>query len=79
MKATKTLETQALQGTTFKHNGEGGIRTLGTIAGTLVFETNAFDHSATSPGCFNSHFTLSHSFEATPMSITYSTTDSLIE
>lgn len=25
MKATKTLETQALQGTTFKHNGEGGI------------------------------------------------------
>ncbi len=30
-------------------NGEGGIRTLGTIAGTSVFETDAFDHSATSP------------------------------
>jgi hypothetical protein len=30
-------------------SGEGGIRTLGTIAGTPVFETGAFDHSATSP------------------------------
>ena len=29
--------------------GEGGIRTLGTREGTAVFETVAFDHSATSP------------------------------
>jgi hypothetical protein len=32
-----------------KHGGEGGIRTLGTIAGTLVFETSQFNHSCTSP------------------------------
>lgn len=29
--------------------GEGGIRTLGTVAGTPHFECGAFDHSATSP------------------------------
>jgi hypothetical protein len=29
--------------------GEAGIRTLGTLAGSTVFETAAFDHSATSP------------------------------
>ena len=29
--------------------GEGGIRTLDTLAGITVFETAAFDHSATSP------------------------------
>src|SRR5688572_12703206 len=30
-------------------NGEGEIRTPGTIAGTPVFETGAFNRSATSP------------------------------
>jgi len=30
-------------------SGEGGIRTLVTLSGKLVFETNAIDHSATSP------------------------------
>ncbi len=30
-------------------SGEGGIRTLDTLAGISVFETDAFDHSATSP------------------------------
>ena len=29
--------------------GEGGIRTHGTRKGSTVFETAAFDHSATSP------------------------------
>ena len=29
--------------------GEGGIRTLGTVAGSLVFETSQFNHSCTSP------------------------------
>ena len=29
--------------------GEGGIRTLGTLASTTVFETAPFDHSGTSP------------------------------
>jgi len=31
-------------------SGEGGIRTLVTVSGKLVFETNAFNRSATSPG-----------------------------
>ena len=29
--------------------GEGGIRTHGTVSCTLLFESGAFDHSATSP------------------------------
>ena len=29
--------------------GEGGIRTLGTVAGTAVFKTATFNHSVTSP------------------------------
>ena len=29
--------------------GEGGIRTLGTLASSTVFETAPFDHSGTSP------------------------------
>jgi hypothetical protein len=32
-----------------KINGEGGIRTLETLAGLLVFETSTIDHSVTSP------------------------------
>ena len=31
-------------------SGEGGIRTHGTVAGTLVFKTRALNHSTTSPG-----------------------------
>ena len=31
-------------------SGEGGIRTLGTVARTTVFETATIDRSATSPG-----------------------------
>ncbi len=30
-------------------SGEQGIRTLGTVTGTLDFESSAFDHSASSP------------------------------
>src|SRR5262249_29450931 len=30
-------------------SGEGGIRTPGTVAGTLVFETSTIGHSVTSP------------------------------
>jgi hypothetical protein len=33
-------------------NGEGGIRTLGEVAPTPVFETGTFGHSVTSPGFF---------------------------
>ena len=33
-----------------KYGGEGGIRTHGTVAGTLVFKTRALNHSTTSPG-----------------------------
>ena len=29
--------------------GEGGIRTLGAVSSSLVFETSDFDHSPTSP------------------------------
>ena len=32
-----------------KNGGRGGIRTPGTIAGSAVFKTAAFDHSATLP------------------------------
>gem|GEM_PF-5657604 len=32
-----------------KNGGEGGIRTHGTITGTAVFKTAAFNRSATSP------------------------------
>src|SRR5690349_7098880 len=34
----------------FGRNGEGEIRTPATLAGRPVFETGAFNHSATSPG-----------------------------
>ena len=32
-----------------KNGGERGIRTLGEVAPTTIFETVAFDHSAISP------------------------------
>ncbi len=31
------------------NGGEAGIRTLGTVTSTTVFETAPFDHSGTSP------------------------------
>ena len=31
------------------HGGEGEIRTLDTLAGILLFESSALNHSATSP------------------------------
>jgi hypothetical protein len=37
-------------GAMMKTCGEGGIRTLGTVARTTVFETATIDRSATSPG-----------------------------
>ena len=36
-------------GRAISKGGEGGIRTLGTLAGTLVFETSTIGHSVTSP------------------------------
>ena len=33
----------------YKYGEEGGIRTHGTVAGTLVFKTRALNHSTTSP------------------------------
>ncbi len=35
-----------------ENGGETGIRTLGTLAGTTVFETAPFNHSGTSPRYF---------------------------
>ena len=35
--------------TTNEYGGEGGIRTLETPKGLLVFETSPIDHSGTSP------------------------------
>ncbi len=35
----------------FFHGGEGGIRTLDTLAGMRLFESRRFDHSRTSPCC----------------------------
>lgn len=39
-----------------RYGGEGGIRTLGEIAPTTVFETVPFGHSGTSP--MGAYFTL---------------------
>ena len=36
--------------------GEGGIRTHGTVAGTLVFKTRALNHSTTSPEVYSVGF-----------------------
>ena len=35
--------------TAWSESGEGGIRTLGTLTGTLVFETSTIGRSVTSP------------------------------
>ena len=37
----------------YKYGGEGGIRTHGTVAGTLVFKTRALNHSTTSPEVYS--------------------------
>src|SRR5687768_16960012 len=37
-------------------NGGGGIRTHGTLAGTPVFKTGAFNRSATPPGRVSGRF-----------------------
>ena len=37
----------------YKYDGEGGIRTHGTVAGTLVFKTRALNHSTTSPEVYS--------------------------
>ena len=42
-------ENSALMARVFNHCGEGEIRTLETLTSLPVFETGAFDHSATSP------------------------------
>src|SRR5690554_1766507 len=42
-KAPKMMDQQRRNG------GEGGIRTLGTLTRSTVFETAPFDHSGTSP------------------------------
>ena len=34
----------------FRFHGQGGIRTLETLAGLPVFETGSFSHSDTCPG-----------------------------
>ena len=39
-----------VEGLAVSDNGEGEIRTPATLAGRPVFETGAFNHSATSPG-----------------------------
>ncbi len=46
-----TLPFKVLEGFLPKEDngGETGIRTLGPLAGTTVFETAPFDHSGTSP------------------------------
>jgi hypothetical protein len=42
----KVIENQTLEK---ENGGERGIRTLGTLARSTVFETAPFDHSGTSP------------------------------
>ena len=37
----------------YKYGGEGGIRTHGTVAGTLVFKTRALNHSTTPPEVYS--------------------------
>jgi hypothetical protein len=48
-KACKHSVLQAFQQIDNRVSGEGGIRTLGTVARTTVFETATIDRSATSP------------------------------
>ena len=54
LKCRKPQVTGALGFSTYRResekNGEGGIRTPGAVACTLVFETSSISHSDTSPG-----------------------------
>jgi hypothetical protein len=47
------LSTRQVDGVRKKY-GEGGIRTLGSISATPVFETGPIGHSGTSPDCCHS-------------------------
>jgi len=46
---TKTAKNEGKSNAKNADGGEGGIRTLGTLARSTVFETAPFDHSGTSP------------------------------
>ena len=48
-KARIVLISTPIQKASAGEGGEGGIRTLGTVAHTTVFETVPFDRSGTSP------------------------------
>ncbi len=55
MRSVQTLRSSpptkmALEALIFCIGGEGEIRTLDQVSPMPVFETGAFDHSATSPG-----------------------------
>ena len=49
MATTQTTSRHQVMMTACSEGGEGGIRTLGTIAGTHDFQSCSFDHSDTSP------------------------------
>ena len=49
---TKLTKVRCVKVPLRKYGGERGIRTLGTVARTTVFETAPFDHSGTSPRRF---------------------------
>ena len=49
MATTQTTSRHRVTMTACTASGEGGIRTLGTLAGTLVFETSTIGRSVTSP------------------------------
>ena len=52
MAITQTKSRHRMTITAWSENGEGGIRTLGTLTGTLVFETSTIGRSVTSPRGF---------------------------
>jgi hypothetical protein len=51
-KIAKPLDLNRLSETGEPEGGEGGIRTHGALACTLVFETSTIGHSVTSPACW---------------------------
>ena len=48
-KVLSVFQKHKLNSFVYIYGGEGGIRTHGTVAGTLVFKTRALNHSTTSP------------------------------
>lgn len=54
-KKEASAQAEASQENTAILSGEGEIRTPATLAGRPVFETGAFNHSATSPGFLRNH------------------------